>query len=334
MKENTGILMLLVISIVFAFLFFMFRLCEYIVRFNRETKYIVLGMNNAENDGEYRRWRKELHCHYLCLIPFVTKKNAERVYSHMIYRPGHIQKQSGGDGFFHLLAPSVIGICICAVCLCGASWAWFSSATSVGTANIKSAAYSVSVFATQGQTEIQSAEGKGTMTLSLPANGTYDIVIVPGGTAQNGYCKIGFEGREYYTVKLADGDDPINFTVYTGSETGQTLTVTPVWGICTAEGQKIGNGQDDLKILGELSSDNAHNGANNAGQSVEAYLSFEPMGLADTETGEEYTVPHTEADKGDSTSVYEPSEVSDGTPPSDISETKENSAADGSFATD
>lgn len=52
-----------------------------------------------------------------------------------------------GSGLSHLLAPSVISICLCAICLCGASWAWFAASASTGMASIQAANYTVSVTA-------------------------------------------------------------------------------------------------------------------------------------------------------------------------------------------
>lgn len=55
-----------------------------------------------------------------------------------------------------------------------------------------------------------------------------------------------FESKDYYTVQLPSGT--LLFTVY-ASENG-SLTVTPEWGTCAIEGQKIGNGEGDLKEIG------------------------------------------------------------------------------------
>lgn len=40
-----------------------------------------------------------------------------------------MQKEKHSDNIVHILAPSVLGLCICAVCLCGMSWAWFTAST-------------------------------------------------------------------------------------------------------------------------------------------------------------------------------------------------------------
>ena len=50
-----------------------------------------------------------------------------------------MQKEKHSDNIVHILAPSVLGLCICAVCLCGMSWAWFTASTAASATTIRSA---------------------------------------------------------------------------------------------------------------------------------------------------------------------------------------------------
>lgn len=224
MENASGMVIILTVLIVSAFLLIIYKLAEFFTEFNRDTRYILLEMNRAADSDEYRYWRRELRCHYLCLIPFVTERNVMRLYHRLYHRSKHAEKNRS-DGFSHLLAPSVIGACICAVCLCGASWAWFTASTSTGTAKIQAAAYTVSVSEQQEKAEI--TETAGVFTVKFPSSGEYTILLKPTGNATTGYCSITVDGKTYYTEQIfADGA----FTFTVNAAEGIEITLTPKWG--------------------------------------------------------------------------------------------------------
>lgn len=142
-----------------------------------------------------------------------------------LFRRKMTTQKPGGDGLAHLLAPSIMGGVLCILCLCGTSWAWFTASVSTAATTIQTAAYTVSVTATEGGTAVQpSAENK----FDLAAGKAYEIAISPTGTAKTGFCKISLGTETYYTGQLTSGT--LTFTVYAGSD--GTLTVTPEWGTC------------------------------------------------------------------------------------------------------
>ncbi len=53
-----------------------------------------------------------------------------RLFQRLFYQPTHKEKVTNDRSIYRILAPSVLGIFICAICLCGASWAWFTASTS------------------------------------------------------------------------------------------------------------------------------------------------------------------------------------------------------------
>lgn len=229
MKNDAGAMVLLTILIVSAFLLILYKLAKYFTAFGRETRRILFRMNRAA-DEEYGYWCRVLRCHYLCLIPFVTEHNVMKLYNHLFHRPKRIEKNGRSDGLPHLLAPSVIGACICAFCLCGTSWAWFTASSSSGTAKIESAVYSVLATATHNDSEVSAVDSPGSITkFDLTAGQTYEIKITPTGSAKTGYCKVNFEDKDYYTTQLTSGE--FSFTVYASVD--GYLTITPEWGTCT-----------------------------------------------------------------------------------------------------
>lgn len=256
----------IIVLIVSAFLILVFKLAEFFNRFNHESKYIQTQMHRADDDKEYRYWRRELRCHYLCLIPFVTERNVSRLYHLCFYRAKHSINKKRIDGIFHILAPSAIGACICAVCLCGVSWAWFTASTSAGTSKIQTATYTVSVTAMQGTTEIPTTTAANSITeFTIESGKKYIITIKPTGTSSSGYCKVSFEGQNYYTGQLVNGC--ISFTAYASSD--GTMTVTPQWGTCTA---KVENNMiKDCTQIGTKSTDSSQSDNNAASSESKKY---------------------------------------------------------------
>lgn len=225
MDNDSGALILLIVLIVSAFLLIVIKLAQFADHFSREKKYLLTEMNRAADYNEYRYWRRELRCLYLCLIPFVTERNVMKVYSLFFHRAKHAAKEKRSDGLMHILAPSMLAICICAICLCGASWAWFTASTSTGTTAIQSSSYKL--FYQIGSDTAELTETDNTYTLT---SDTTVITLKATGTAgATGYCSITVGNETYYTEQIfADGT--FIFTVKAAK--GTTITLTPKWGSC------------------------------------------------------------------------------------------------------
>lgn len=236
-----------------AFAVAMLSLC--LANFGRTARYITSMMNAASDDKEYTRWRRELSCHYLRLIPFITKKNVSWFYDRFVYKPKYAKKEERYDGIYHLLAPSLAGVVLCVTCLFGVSWAWFTSSQSATAGEVRSAAFTAAIEVVDADTEVAV-----TPTLSddgwdfeyvLSAGAEYGVSITAGGTATTGYCSVYFKDNTLreYTVQLAPGDS-VAFTAYATSE-GGTLVIAPRWGVGPAASSKLG--QTDSDTIGEPS---------------------------------------------------------------------------------
>lgn len=147
-----------------------------------------------------------------------------RLSRRLFYKPKHREKATSDRSIYRILAPSVISIFICAVCLCGASWAWFTASTSTGTTAIQAASYTVNV--TSENESVKIATESGTSTVTFTAAGSYTIILTPSGTASTGYCKINFANVDYYTDQLSSGS--LRFTVH--ADVDSKLTIIPQWG--------------------------------------------------------------------------------------------------------
>ena len=225
MDNNSGALILLIVLIVSAFLLIVLKLTQFVNHFSRKKQYLLTEMSRAADYNEYRYWRRELRCLYLCLIPFVTERNVMRVYPVFFYRAKHAAKEKRSDGLMHILAPSMLAICICAICLCGASWAWFTASTSTGTAQIQSSSYKLAYQVGEDTAATELAEAGTAYTLT---SDTTVITLKAKGTAgATGYCSITVGSETYYTEQIfVDG----TFTFTVNAAAGTEITLTPKWG--------------------------------------------------------------------------------------------------------
>ena len=126
---------------------------------------------------------------------------------------------------------SFIGMGICAVSLCGVTWAWFTATTSAGTAVIQAASYTVTVTAKSDEENLNIAVKDGVSTAVLEAEKKYTVTLTPCGTAPAGYGKITLGGKDYYTGQLTA--DTLTFKVSAAKK--QELTVTSQWGSYSGE---------------------------------------------------------------------------------------------------
>ncbi len=227
MDNDSGALILLIVLIISAFLLIVLKLAQFVNHFSREKQYLLTEINRAADYNEYRYWRRELRCLYLCLIPFVTERNVMKVYPVFFHRAKHAAKEKRSDGLMHILAPSMLAICICAICLCGASWAWFTASTSTGTTAIKSSSYKLLYQVGEDATATELAEVK---TVTVPESGSCKITLSATGTAgATGYCSITVGSETYYTEQIfVDG----TFTFTVNAAAGTEITLTPKWGSC------------------------------------------------------------------------------------------------------
>lgn len=226
MDNDSGALILLIVLVVSAFLLIVLKLAQFVNHFSREKQYLLTEMHRAADYNEYRYWRRELRCLYLCLIPFVTERNVMKVYPVFFHRAKHATKEKRSDGLMHILAPSMLAICICAICLCGVSWAWFTASTSTGTTAIRSSSYKLS-YQIGSDKEADLAEAGTAYT--LPAGKTVITLKANGTAGATGYCSIKIGDETYYTEQIfVDGA----FTFTVNAAAGTQITLTPKWGSC------------------------------------------------------------------------------------------------------
>lgn len=170
------------------------------------------------------------------------------------------KKRERKAGIGRMLAPSVVSIILCAICLFGTSWAWFTVTQKKTVDPIRTASYTGAVTVNnEAVSAVQSEKGITAYTVSLKANTLYTITIKANGDASTGYYIVCFGGQEYYTQQISKGGS-ITFTA-NFAEAGE-MTIMPQWGTCTVVGEgdkikdktKLGNGTEatDMTTSEEL----------------------------------------------------------------------------------
>lgn len=148
-----------------------------------------------------------------------------------------MQKEKHSDNIVHILAPSVLGLCICAVCLCGMSWAWFTASTAASATTIRSATLQIEDVKLGDKELTPDGNGRYTSTEQLTEDSyTLSFKATDSSTATKGFCKISIKigdsaETSYYTEDIADKKaHTVTITVNNISNEDVTITVEPIWG--------------------------------------------------------------------------------------------------------
>lgn len=166
-------------------------------------------------------------------------------------------QKSHKSPLLRLLAPSLVAIGACLVCLCGLSWALFTSEISTGVNTIQSASFAVTVSVEVESSvtqqpiteELSAAEldadeeepaaadtatsytipqnENGTYTVDLRVDNTYVLKITNIGTATTGHCLISIDDNTTYCTAIIN-DEEYTLTIIPAEN--MTITITPTWG--------------------------------------------------------------------------------------------------------
>lgn len=186
-----------------------------------------------------------------------------------------MQKEKHSDNIVHILAPSVLGLCICAVCLCGMSWAWFTASTAASATTIRSATLQIEEVKLDDKD--LTSDGKGRYTITEPLtkkNYKLSFKATENSTATKGFCKISIKignsaETSYDTVDIADKNaHTVTITVNNNSNEYITITVEPIWG------QNMKSPTNEIKVTGDQTQSNA---AAVAPETAAAAVSSDPV---------------------------------------------------------
>lgn len=233
-----------------------------------------------------------------------------RLFQRLFHKPIYKDKSENKRSICRILAPSVISIFLCAVCLCGVCWAWFTASVSTGLAVITSPSYSISYQADGGETTAISAESadyemqSDTCVLTLNALGT---------DRATGYCGIKIGDNIYYTEQITAVG---TFTFTVKAPVGTTITLTPGWGSCAVrtEENKIANGEEvTIGVPAATSENTLQANENNVNNVIVPRQDESGTGDVLTPPAEEIDTEQYEADMQDTTEA--PADIQDTTEP-------------------
>lgn len=227
-------------------------------RFNENTKYIESNIRLARDKGEYSYWVRELQCHYLCLIPFVGRRNVSRVYRFIFRKPNRDNNKEYCRGIYRILAPSIVGIGICTVCLCGASWAWFNASVGSTMQTIKTPTYQFEpIIVKSNESALTANDG----AYTLAADTEYTVEIKTTGTVgATGYCTLVINDSDKRNTAQISAGDTFTFTIRANE--AASIKLTGNWGTSSNEGERIANGAEIS--IGEPKNSNETKTENNA----------------------------------------------------------------------
>lgn len=210
-----------------------------------------------------------------------------------------MQKEKHSDNIVHILAPSVLGLCICAVCLCGMSWAWFTASTAASATTIRSATLQIEEVKLDNRELTSDGKGRYTITQKL-TGGRYALSFkaTKNSTATKGFCKISIKigdsaETSYDTGDIADktahtvtinvnniSNETVPITINNISNEDVTITVEPIWG-SLPEGIKQLNGPISIQGTGDQTQSNA---AAAAPETAAAAVSSDPVDSTQSES--------------------------------------------------
>lgn len=216
-------------------------------RFERENWRIRTKLWYASDEKRRIYWRKKKYCHTISSLPFITENGAERIYDFF-----HREKKVEDTGnVYRILAPALLGMCMCVVCLFGTSWAWFTATQSNQIATVQTATYQVNVQVTEETVEKSAAIEVPLNTdgeYQLDGNKVYTVTIhvSDDSTATTGFCNVILNESEepsYCTVQIEKNNPAsFQFKIQTGNES-KMLKIVSQWGSCAkARMNKIENG--------------------------------------------------------------------------------------------
>lgn len=258
MGSESAVFFLIFAAVFILFFFAVAGAALFFRRFNENTKYIESNIRRARDKGEYSYWVRELQCHYLCLIPFVGRRNVSRVYRFIFRKPNRDKNKEYCRGIYRILAPSIVGIGICTVCLCGASWAWFNASVGSTMQTIKTPTYQFEpIIVKSNESALTANDG----VYTLAADTEYTVEVKTTGTAgATGYCTLVINDSDKRNTAQISAGDTFTFKILANEDA--SIKLTGNWGTSSNEGERIANGAEIS--IGEPKNSNETKTENNA----------------------------------------------------------------------
>ena len=136
--------------------------------------------------------------------------------------------------FSRLMLTGILGILICIVCLCSATWAWYNTNTSSSENKLGSGVFELDVSVTDDTTAeiatFKQTDGSTLCALSDAGLYTATLTVTEKSTVTKGFCVLAAKGGRYPTAQIFNsGTKSITFII-DAKEPNLSLTFIPAWG--------------------------------------------------------------------------------------------------------
>ena len=159
--------------------------------------------------------------------------------------------------FSRMMLTSVLGILVCLVCLCSATWAWFTADVASSNNTLMSGSFDLEVSVNDVKLE-RSTDRANVHTFEKAGLYTVTLKMTEDTTVTKGYCVITVNGKPYKTASInnVDGTNPFKFMLDV-EEDGMTVKFTSAWGIPIPE--EVSVGIEETLTIGEIQGTNISN---------------------------------------------------------------------------
>ncbi len=222
-------------------LLLMIVLLKYLTGYRADMKYVNMEINRAADWKEYVYWHRERTILRWSLIPGLSPKRVRKIRRFFTRGKYESRKEKqNDDGLVSVILPPVIGICLCAACLAGGTFAWFSSSAELPAQSIQTANYNITAAVMAEAGELTASNG----VYKLEKDTSYKVTLTAVGDASTGYCRIDLGGTDIHTVQFPSKghtENTVSFTLEICQAVDMKLTAQ--WGSSTrAEEDKLANG--------------------------------------------------------------------------------------------
>lgn len=146
--------------------------------------------------------------------------------------------------FMQSITVSILGMVLCMVALCSASWAWFTTSLSSPTNTIRSATCDITVTVESDGSKIEITDGK----FLIAGSKEHIITISAEGSAKSSYCILVIDGKEYYTEQISTAAPDNEITFELKFDVQKNVEIINRWGISSKEARELYNGKSYLNM--------------------------------------------------------------------------------------
>ncbi len=146
--------------------------------------------------------------------------------------------------FSRLVLTSLLGIFVCIVCLCSATWAWYNANVTTTGNKLEAGRFELTVHVENYESEAvtPSVDEDGNAVYMLNAGEIYTVTLTVSDatTVSTGFCAISANGKTYRTASINNVDGEKTFTFSLDAKADAAVSFVSMWGIPAEPDVEIG----------------------------------------------------------------------------------------------